>query len=838
MRLRTIIVALVSLSVSAQESSIPQQQEENTVEKIPVVGSRIRQLDLEGASPVKVIDREEIEKAAAHTVGGILQNSTLSPYGGDSSRIDVRGMGATRTLVLVNGKRLPKTGGSYGNRATNINAIPASAVERIEVLSDGASAVYGSEALASVINIVTRKNVDGVIVGVKPGLASVRGSEYINASVTWGKVFSAGNLSTSFDIDYSPTESFASDLDYYKPSVFRNPRFSDNYENFRVYNQAFPNCPEGDRNSKGECAWYHGDISRTSTAYKISNYTEFRRELGAGLTFTADLVGKYAQGSSYGPAYMRILLRDSEIPDGWDLANTLDYTPGARSAIRFTHRLRGYESGTISRIYNVGSNLGLSGDWGSGDWMWSINNNIGGYRESSTYENSVLIAETKKVFRDNRYNPFEGSEFSSVAGDIFYDVNHSNDYFLNILSGNIDGPIYEGPQASLSVASGVEWGYHKYREEGDPQASSGNVVDIRGANSSGSRNHRALYAELGANYSQWLESQLAVRLEKYSDFGTTLNPKLAVRLKPWNRLALRASVGTGFKAPELSESKGGQDLAGYVTLRDEVQCEAHKDADKETKKKYCDPDSFYVEAKPNPAIQEETSVSYNVGMVLEPLKALTVKLDYWHYRVEDIIGLPPIQHFLKLQSEGKNPNGEEYGIIDIVRDQEGDSDPNIDKIESLTVTNTGSSVTRGLDMALDYRFSAKHSLMLDYSLMLENYFDLDSITTSTLGKQGLPRYRYKLIWDYTLPGDRHSFRAERVTVGRYKNAYEDGIIPEHSQYNVSWSWNLSPSKGIIIVKANNLFNLHPRYDERQNIYFDTSLYRGQSSYSVQYRVTF
>ena len=207
MKISLFLIPLLALSLSAraqessgQELTPPEgvSSEGSPVEKIPVVGSRIRQLDLEGASPVKVIDREEIEKSAAHTVGGILQSSTLSPYGGSASRIDVRGMGATRTLVLVNGKRLPKTGGSYGSRATNVNAIPASAVERIEVLSDGASAVYGSEALSAVINIVTRKNVDGVAVSIRPAVGSLPGSQSLNESVTWGKELFQGAFQYQF----------------------------------------------------------------------------------------------------------------------------------------------------------------------------------------------------------------------------------------------------------------------------------------------------------------------------------------------------------------------------------------------------------------------------------------------------------------------------------------------------------------------------------------------------------------------------------------------------------------------------------------------------------------
>ena len=845
-KILSLMIALISLSAWAQESSTvdlastgESADNQSKVEKIPVVGSRIRQMDLEGASPVKVIDREAIENSAAHSVGGILQKSALSPYGGSASRIDVRGMGANRTLVLVNGKRLPKTGGSYGSRATNVNAIPASVVERIEVLSDGASAVYGSEALASVINIVTRKNVDGVAISVRPGMGTIPGSQSTNASLTWGKFLPRGHVSTSFDVSSSLTDQYTKDIDYLNPKALRNERYSDNYSTSREREQAFPNCQEKDR-IDGECAWYHGDISRSGTAYRISNFTEYRRDFGAGLTLTADLTGKYAEGSSYSPGYMYIRLKSNEVPEQWTTGalRNFKYDRSIDRMIRFSHRLQGVERKSISRVYNAGVNVGLSGDFADGDWMWSINNNTGGYKESDTDKNMVLIDQTKKVFRENRYNPFEGGDFSSVAGEVLHNANSSNEYFLNILTGNVDGPIYDGQKGSLSMAAGWEWGYHKYRETGDPEGVRGNLVDMRGSNSSGSRTHKAIYAELGANYSQWLESQLALRFEEYSDFGTTLNPKLAAKIKPWERVAFRASVGTGFKAPELSESRGGQNLSGYLPLIDHVECEKYKYGnDEDRKNQYCKSDYYEIEASPNPDVGEEVSRSYNVGVVVEPSKKMVVRLDYWHYEVEDVIGIPRIQHFLKLKSEGKNPNMADYGISKITRDDNGD--PDIDKIESLVVGNMGTNVNRGLDLGLDYKINAKSSWNLDYSLMLDDYYDLDGRKESGLGKNGIPRYRYTLSWDYRFPGDNHYLRLERETVGRYKNGFEDGIIPEHSQYNMAWRWNLSPKKGQLIVKANNLFNLHPRYDRREEgAYFDTSLYSGQSSYSIQYKVTF
>ena len=343
-------------------------------------------------------------------MGGILQRSTLSPYGGSASRIDVRGLGANRTLVLINGRRTPKTGGSYGDRATNINIVPISVVDRIETLTDGASAVYGSEALSSVINITTRKNIDGVTASIRPAASSIPGGESVTGSVTWGKTFSRGHFSTSLDMA-TAQESYTKELDFIHPRTLRSIGTSDNYRVYGLMRESAPfaNCEEL---SKEMCSQYHGDISRSDGGLRVSNYTELRYDITSNITLTADLVGKYGEGSSYGPLSMRFELAPDEYHPSWAAENVDWNTPGNRDRwINFSHRLKGLEQKITGKSYNIGTNIGLSGDWADGDWMWVVNNNLSGYREQNTNGSMFLLEESKKVFRENRYNPFAGATF-------------------------------------------------------------------------------------------------------------------------------------------------------------------------------------------------------------------------------------------------------------------------------------------------------------------------------------------------------------------------------------------------------------------------------------------
>ena len=159
----SIAIALTPALVSAQEA---ETTEATTLDRIEVTGSRIRSVDAETSQPVLVLDRAEIEKQGVTSVAEVLQrisangagiNRTFNNGGDGSSEISLRNLGSSRTLVLVDGRRWVST----LSGSVDLNTIPAAMVERIEVLKDGASSIYGSDAIAGVVNIITRDNFDG-----------------------------------------------------------------------------------------------------------------------------------------------------------------------------------------------------------------------------------------------------------------------------------------------------------------------------------------------------------------------------------------------------------------------------------------------------------------------------------------------------------------------------------------------------------------------------------------------------------------------------------------------------------------------------------------------------
>jgi len=156
-----------------------QESDDETVELQPiaVTGTRIKRTDVEGSTPVTIIDREMIEASGQATVAELLRTSTYNTFGSfressgwsnglsGAAFVNLRGLGPEHTLVLLNGRRLsPFTG--FGGDGFNLNIIPMDMVERVEILRDGASAIYGSDAIAGVVNIITRKDMDGAVVTI------------------------------------------------------------------------------------------------------------------------------------------------------------------------------------------------------------------------------------------------------------------------------------------------------------------------------------------------------------------------------------------------------------------------------------------------------------------------------------------------------------------------------------------------------------------------------------------------------------------------------------------------------------------------------------------------
>ena len=176
-----IVTGVMSLPTLTFAEEVVSEKVEKDVERIEITGSRIKRADMESASPVAVISAEQISMSGISNVENLLQEMSFSAgvagnatnaywtsggYG--TAQVNLRGMGIKRTLVLFNGRRVVG-GGTGANSSVDLNMIPTSMIERVEVLLDGASAIYGADAVAGVVNIITKKEFDGAEFSAKAG---------------------------------------------------------------------------------------------------------------------------------------------------------------------------------------------------------------------------------------------------------------------------------------------------------------------------------------------------------------------------------------------------------------------------------------------------------------------------------------------------------------------------------------------------------------------------------------------------------------------------------------------------------------------------------------------
>jgi iron complex outermembrane receptor protein len=227
-----LAIAFGAVSTAAfSSSSFAAEDEADKVERIEVTGSRIKRVDMAGDLPVTVIDRAAIELSGETSVADLLRSTTFNslgsfrPQSGSSSQgattVSLRGLGSDRSLVLVDGRRLPKS--TLTGSSQDLNFIPMAAVERVEILTDGASALYGSDAIGGVINVILRKDFNGAEVTLGSGRIEHEGGDRENGSVLFGA--SSDNASVLAGASWSGRDIvYARDFPWYSPggSVYSN----------------------------------------------------------------------------------------------------------------------------------------------------------------------------------------------------------------------------------------------------------------------------------------------------------------------------------------------------------------------------------------------------------------------------------------------------------------------------------------------------------------------------------------------------------------------------------------------------------------------------------------
>ena len=610
--------AVVGLSQAslAQEGSTSTETPENqpkptgeSVEKLQVTGSLIRRIDMEGPSQVIIIDREQIENSGFNEVGSLLRTSTVSPFGSDSDRANLKGLGSARTLVLINGQRVPAGGDSFES-GTNVNVVPLAAVERIEILKEGASSTYGSDALAGVVNIITRKNFSGRIAAGRVSVPSQPGGATLRASAAYGGQSDKGSLLTSLQfITNTPIK--ASDRNYLQ-DINDDYFFSSNYTDDTGNVRPAPGCTTLD--NSGRCAELLASEAVTETGYDFSAYVNYKYEMDSQMEIFSDLILRHGISNSrnFEATISFLTIPQANVPANWD---TLPGR-GAGSNATIFHRIEELPKRTSTEQQtSAGWIVGAKGYFADSDWEWKASNNIHGFFTDDKDENYGLRTPITNGIIAGTYDPFgTAKDTTGFTGSPWT----RTFYLINSSEFTANGELGEYFGATWSAGAGLFAQYSEYKDEREQRVLDGAYFGLGGTTGGGNRAVGAIFGELNGLFGKAVELQLSLRHDQYDDFGGTTNPRLATRWKATNNLMFRGSVGTGFQAPTLQNTYGPK-IEGFIRVIDTKNCDL---ANNDPSNDFCQLKSYRGEQGANPDLTEETSFAYSVGTVYQPTKKI------------------------------------------------------------------------------------------------------------------------------------------------------------------------------------------------------------------------
>ena len=616
----TLLLALPGIA-AAQDT-----KEENTLDTISITGTRIKQTNAVTAQPVYVLDRAKLEQTGAKSVGEILQQLTASgkalnakfnssgnfgypPDGGGigagSAQVDLRNLGSQRVLVLVDGIRWVNESSASGvSGSADLNTIPLAIVERIEVLEDGASAIYGSDAIAGVVNIITRKNFQGAEVHTYYGEYS-RGGETKDASFTFG---TGGDGWTGiFGATYYEQDDISSgswdQSSFPEPGAglaagssgtpqgrffFFDPTGTTRYNitlNPGTTTPVFvPGNPSG-----GTYHPFTGADRFNFAPYNLLLTPSERKSLFASINIDLNentrlhFKGLFNNREStnqaapepifVGPGAGTGGIADTISIPANQRYNPFGFTLDANNNFVFVGR-RPLEVGPRIFTQNVDTwyfNAGLDGliDAGERTYAWDVNYVHSRNSATQRFTNGYNIAKIKLALGSPTVCAAtpgcvpldifggQGRPFTRAMIDyIVTDQRDASTQVLDIFSGNVTGDLFNIGDRTAGFAAGVE--HRRYQGDFNPDRlrQTGESQDSFASPVSAKYNVTEVYGEFNIPVLATLDLTGAVRWSDYSTFGSTTTGKLGFRFQPFEDLVLRGTYSQGFRAPNLGELYG------------------------------------------------------------------------------------------------------------------------------------------------------------------------------------------------------------------------------------------------------------------------------------------
>jgi iron complex outermembrane receptor protein len=767
--------------VAAQEAS-----EKRRLDAVYVTGSNIPRTDIETALPIQVITREGIERSGAIDAAALMRQVSANLIGTTDavfigngrpglSSANLRGLGEGSTLVLLNGRRAANfaTTGS----TVNLNFIPVAAIERVEILKDGASAIYGADAMAGVVNFILRKDFSGVQLSAYGAATQHGGGDRWQATVTAGYGDLAADRFNAFvTANYQKNDALPARDRPFSNTAYRPDEYIDNG---RERDATFPaNIRVGDIDNpswvnpsfaagcmppfsvpipgKQWCGYDH--LSLINLLPPVERTNVFA---GATWQFAQDhqLFAQYLYSYDRYERVRHVVYVAREVAP--EREPIFFYPAGGPYYPTEFAAAQGI-SGPLELYYRPFP-LGPAEDQirteaqhfvaGAEGWVAGWNYNAAFIYSRNTVENSgsgnVSARRLVDALATGLVNPFgpSGPEGEALlagvawSGDFFHDK-----AITSSLEFKASKEVHRLPAGALSLALGAEARREDLDIAWSPEATSGDILNLPEARStSGSRTVEAAFAELDVPVVRGLEAQLAVRYDHYNDLGGTTNPKLALRWQPNAAWLVRGSYGTGFRAPALADLWTPETPRYTTAQRDPRRCDI-------TGLPEDCRGVFRAVTGGVPDLQAEESRQWNLGVVWEPMPGFSIGVDYWKVNKTNTIGA--------LTDDQIFTNFDLFESTHIVREPAELTSPlpgRIDKVIEIT-ENLGDLWTSGVDIDVNLRgpptsfgrlaFNLNGTYVGNWQQQLDGVHYVVAVGRSVIG--AVPRWRHyaTLYWNY------------------------------------------------------------------------------------------
>ncbi|MCX2780908.1 TonB-dependent receptor plug domain-containing protein [Microbulbifer thermotolerans] len=640
------------------------QDDAALVEEVVVTGSRIKRETLNTAGQTVTIDRSDIDISGNMSVADVLRETSLNALGSFSERsgssaqsnatVNLRGAGSDRTLVLINGRRVTGSPSLGGGGSVNLNMIPMDAVERIEILADGASSTYGSDAIAGVVNLIMRKNFEGVSFKSRVGRPSQEGGDEESVSFVFGATGDRVSVTSALEFN-SRDEIYDADRDYtaarwadengdgyididtetvgvsrYARAIW-DPVHNTWAAPGSTWNPTTELWEGADCESIGEgfinaqykggnvCGYAHALISANRASLKRANsFTSAEFNIDDNWkAYTDVLFSRVESFGRYAPPAAVFDPMPANHPDNptgedtyatwrWDTLgprdNTIedlmmDGTVGITGQINDAVSLEVYAQYGKYVSTGIGSNylsyggLAINNEW-YGDLIMDSEEAIANLRATTVTDEQM---DTRKLFA--------GSQIDFM----------------------------EMPGGTASAYIGLEHMEIEYSSLVDAQSEAGWIGGSAGNSAQGSRDLDAIFTEFLLPVTDSIEVNLAVRYDDYSDFGSATSPKVGINYRPLDNLTLKASWGQGFKAPALSDLYGVTSFSAEDAT-DYVYCAANG-----IPSDSCIEEQFDTYFGSNPDLDAEESEAYTAGVIYDVNDMITLGIEYFNLSVDNVI---------------------------------------------------------------------------------------------------------------------------------------------------------------------------------------------------------